>query len=87
MQIISINLPKDYIKYLNILCDPKTGIYPSRAEVCRQAIGEFIEKKIEFNGKLKEKTKNERDEEYIHVPIYDENGERILKTYKNLGEA
>ena len=87
MQIFSVNLPKSYLKYINILTDPKTGIYPSRAELCRHAIGVFIERQLLLHDKIKEVTKNELDEEYVRVPHYDKNGERIWKTYKNLGEA
>ncbi|MFX0132004.1 MAG: ribbon-helix-helix domain-containing protein [Candidatus Hodarchaeota archaeon] len=46
MKIITINLPEAYLSAIQILND--LGIYPSRSEAVRMALGTFLEKELKF---------------------------------------
>lgn len=51
MRIITINLADRYIKAIKILTD--LGVYPSRSEVVRTALDDFLDSEIRINDELK----------------------------------
>ncbi len=46
MQIITINLPEKYLGAIQVLND--LGIYPSRSEAIRKAIGDLLTKDLKL---------------------------------------
>jgi len=46
LEIVSVHLPKEYLKYLEMLV--KMGLYPSRSEAIRVAIRDLIHKEIDL---------------------------------------
>jgi Arc/MetJ-type ribon-helix-helix transcriptional regulator len=61
MKIITINLPEKYLAAIQTLND--LGIYPSRSEAIRIALGDFLEEELKMyhdldNGSFKLLMKN-----------------------------
>lgn len=52
MQIITINLPEAYLDSIQILNDLK--IYPSRSEVIRVALENFLSNELRFNQEIRD---------------------------------
>lgn len=52
MEIITINLPKNYIKFIKKMCEKKN--IPSRSEFLRISLSEFLDGEIELNNKINE---------------------------------
>jgi Arc/MetJ-type ribon-helix-helix transcriptional regulator len=50
MKIITINLPEHFISAIQTLTDLQ--IYPSRSEAIRIALGDFLDKEIQFDKEL-----------------------------------
>lgn len=50
MKIITINLPEKYLAAIQTLND--LGIYPSRSEAIRIALGDFLEEELKMYHKL-----------------------------------
>jgi antitoxin ParD1/3/4 len=46
MRIITINLPEKYLDAIQVLND--LGLYPSRSEAIRCALGDFLKEDIDF---------------------------------------
>lgn len=46
MKIITINLPEKYLEAIHVLVDRR--IYPSRSEVIRRALSQFLTKELKF---------------------------------------
>ncbi len=46
MKIITINLPEKYLEAIQILND--MGVYPSRSEAIRIALGDFLTKELKM---------------------------------------
>lgn len=90
MKIVTINVPESYIGSIEKLVG-EHGLYPSRSELIRVAVREFLIKELkmaENMAKYKEVAKDEEfdDEHFVRVPIRKEgeNDElvREFKTYK-----
>lgn len=54
MRIITINVPEIYLEMIEKLTLEDDKLYPSRSEVCRQAIGDFLERKLKLRRELRE---------------------------------
>ncbi|MHA1197479.1 MAG: ribbon-helix-helix domain-containing protein [Promethearchaeota archaeon] len=54
MRIITINLPEKYLSAIQILND--LGIYTSRSQVIRKALGEFLEAELKMYEDLEDET-------------------------------
>ncbi len=50
MKIITINLPEKYLQAIQVLND--MGIYPSRSEAIRIALGDFLSKELKMYNDL-----------------------------------
>ncbi|MFW9971086.1 MAG: ribbon-helix-helix domain-containing protein [Candidatus Odinarchaeota archaeon] len=89
MKIVTVNIPESYLDSIEKLVGEE-GLYPSRSELIRVAVRDFLIKELELaNHKAmdKEKEIEEFDEEnYVRVPIerLNEKDEPIreFKTYK-----
>jgi len=54
MKIITINLPEKYLEAIQTLND--LGVYPSRSEAIRTALGEFLGDELKMFQNLEEET-------------------------------
>ena len=54
MKIITINLPEKYLEAIQTLND--LGVYPSRSEAIRVALGQFLNDEIKMFENLEDET-------------------------------
>lgn len=99
MIIVTVNVPESYIIAIKKLVG-NDGLYPSRSELVRVAVKDFLTKELNL-AKSMEKWKintpeapeieNFDDKNFVRIPVHskDENDEPIteFKTYKILREA
>ena len=89
MKIITVNIPESYLESVKKLVG-EGGLYPSRSELIRVAVREFLIKELKRANemiKYKDVEVEEFDEEkLVRVPIdkINENGDPVIefKTYK-----
>ena len=89
MKIVTVNVPESYIDAINKLIG-ENGLYPSRSELIRCAVRDFLLKELKMANnmaKYKEPEIDDFDEEnFVRVPIesINERSEpvREFKTYK-----
>ena len=89
MKIVTVNVPESYLESIKRLIG-ENGLYPSRSELIRVAVREFLIKELRRANemiKYKEVQVEKLDEKnFVRVPIekMDENNEpvREFKTYK-----
>ncbi|TFF95476.1 MAG: ribbon-helix-helix protein, CopG family [Promethearchaeota archaeon] len=95
MKIVTVNVPESYIDAIEKLTGDG-GLYPSRSELIRCAVREFLLKELRLAksmAKFKEKPSMEElkeikmdEENFVRIPVdkRDENNEpiRSFKTYK-----
>ena len=99
MKIVTVNVPQSYLEAIERLLDNKThdnnGLYPSRSELIRVAVREFLIREIKRTTemtKLKDTPKElqikfvDDEKNFVHIPkdSVNEKGEpvREFKTYK-----
>ena len=56
MKVVTINIPKMWLELIAILTDSEEGMYPSRSELIRVALRDFLKKELRFFGKVRGKT-------------------------------
>jgi len=90
MKICTINVPESFVKEMEKLVG-EDGLYPSRSELIRCAVREFLKKKIELADTIKAQEREFEDfdeENYVRIPVEkrDNNGDSqsLFKTYKIL---
>ena len=94
MKIVTVNIPESYIGAINKLIR-ENGLYPSRSELIRVAVRDFLLKEIKmanniakYNQPDEEVEKDFDEENFVRVPIekINEKSEPIreFKTYKIL---
>ena len=89
MKIVTVNIPDSFLDSIEKLVG-EDGLYPSRSELIRVAVREFLLKELALANRMvkyKESEIKDFDEKnYVRVPIEttDENDEpvREFKTYK-----
>ena len=89
MKIVTVNVPEAYLESITRLIG-ENGLYPSRSELIRCAVREFLIKELKIANEMiryKEvKVEELDDKNFVRVPIerLDENNEpvREFKTYK-----
>ncbi len=89
MKIVTVNIPESYLESIERLIGDN-GLYPSRSELIRVAVREFLIKELRRANemiKFKEiEVEKLDDKNFVRVPIekMDENNEpvREFKTYK-----
>ena len=89
MKIVTVNVPESYLGSIEKLVG-EHGLYPSRSELIRVAVREFLLKELKMANnmaKYKEtKVDNFDNENFVRVPVerLNENDEpvREFKTYK-----
>ncbi len=89
MKIVTVNIPETYLESIKRLIG-EDGLYPSRSELIRCAVRDFLIKELKRANeiiKYKEvEVEKIDDKNYVRVPIekMDENNEpvREFKTYK-----
>ncbi len=89
MKIVTVNVPESYIDAIEKLVG-ENGLYPSRSELIRCAVREFLLKELEMAKNI-HKYKNKSDIEefddnnYIKIPVDNTDKDepvREFKTYK-----
>jgi len=93
MKIVTVNVPESYIEAIKKLVG-EGGLYPSRSELIRVAVREFLLKELRLVKNMAKYNKAEPaefeafdDEKYVRVPLdKPKNNEpvREYKTYKIL---
>ncbi|MFX0076278.1 MAG: ribbon-helix-helix domain-containing protein [Candidatus Hermodarchaeota archaeon] len=91
MKIVTVNVPESYIDAINKLIGQE-GLYPSRSELIRCAVRDFLIKELKLANNMAKYHEVEiedfDDENFVRVPIegVNENSEpvREFKTYKIL---
>ncbi len=93
MKIVTVNIPESFIDAIEKLVG-KNGLYPSRSELIRCAVREFLIKELKLANNIIKYKEEEDDMEdldeknFVRVPIerLNENHEpvRDFKTYKIL---
>jgi len=89
MKIVTVNIPETYLESIKRLIG-EDGLYPSRSELIRCAVRDFLIKELKRANEIiryKEvEVEKIDDKNYVRVPIekMDENNEpvREFKTYK-----
>ena len=89
MKIVTVNVPESYIDAIEKLIG-EGGLYPSRSELIRCAVRDFLLRELRNANDLLKYNENEiedfDDENFVRVPIekVNENSEpvREFKTYK-----
>ncbi|MGM0469473.1 MAG: ribbon-helix-helix domain-containing protein [Promethearchaeati archaeon] len=91
MKIVTVNVPESYLDAIDKLTGNK-GLYPSRSELIRCAVRDFLLKELSMAKKLKKYTMKGEDGEdlpesdYVRIPVSSKNekSESIndFKTYK-----
>ncbi|MHA1292568.1 MAG: ribbon-helix-helix domain-containing protein [Promethearchaeota archaeon] len=91
MKIVTVNIPESYIEAIEKLIG-ENGLYPSRSELIRCAVREFLLKELKMAKNIVKYTEPEEEsldeKNFVRVPIEkkDDNNEpvREFKTYKIL---
>ena len=91
MKIVTVNIPESYIASIEKLVG-EHGLYPSRSELIRVAVREFILKELQMADNMAKYKKPEvkeddfDDKKFVRVPIVRRNEAnepvREFKTYK-----
>ncbi len=89
MKIVTVNVPESYIGAINKLIG-ENGLYPSRSELIRCAVRDFLLKELKMANNMAKYNEAEiddfDDENFVRVPIESINEEsepvREFKTYK-----
>jgi Arc/MetJ-type ribon-helix-helix transcriptional regulator len=92
MKIITVNLPINYLKTMEGLVG-ENGLYPSRSELVRVALRDFLIREIEMAQQThlitpapppKPDIPIQRDDTgaFVQVPMVLANGEQTYKTYR-----
>jgi len=89
MKIVTVNVPESYIDAINKLIG-ENGLYPSRSELIRCAVRDFLLKELKAANNIVRFNNSELhdfdEENFVRIPVerLDENSEpvREFKTYK-----
>jgi len=89
MKIVTVNVPESYIGAINKLIG-ENGLYPSRSELIRCAVRDFLLKELKMANNMAKYNEPEidnfDDENFVRVPIESINEKsepvREFKTYK-----
>jgi len=90
MKIVTVNIPITYLEAIERLVG-ENGLYPSRSELIRVAVREFLLKELKLAkniGKYDKVELNDFDDEnFVRIPVASktkEEPQREFKTYKIL---
>jgi len=90
MKIVTVNVPESYIEAIKRLVG-ENGLYPSRSELIRCAVREFLLKELRMAKNMVKYNEPEIDnfdkEHYVRIPLVTKDKEepvREFKTYKIL---
>lgn len=89
LKIVTVNIPESYLESIERLIG-ENGLYPSRSELIRCAVREFLIKELRMANEMIKYKEVEieklDDKNFVRVPVekMDENNEpvREFKTYK-----
>ncbi len=89
MKIVTVNIPESFIDAIERLIG-ENGLYPSRSELIRAAVREFLLKELKMSKDLSVRTepkfeKSLDEDKYVRIPVDNEGDDdsiRQFKTYK-----
>ena len=90
MKIVTVNVPESYIEIMAKLVG-ENGLYPSRSELIRCAVRQFLLKELEMAKNMKKYDENDPedtfdDKNFVRIPVRTTNNKeepvREFKTYK-----
>ena len=88
MKIVTVNIPEPYINAIEKLTGNE-GLYPSRSELIRVAVRDFLLKELRMASNLslyQKKTPEEKfdHQNFVRVPVADDIdfGDRNFKTFR-----
>ena len=89
VKVVTVNVPETYVEAIEKLIG-ENGLYPSRSELIRCAVREFLLKELKMAkhlSKTENTDENEEfdDENFVRVPVEDSDGKEPVmefKTYK-----
>ncbi|MHA1647343.1 MAG: ribbon-helix-helix domain-containing protein [Promethearchaeota archaeon] len=93
MRIITVNLPVSFLKAIDALTG-QTGLYPSRSELIRVAVRDFLVHELDAAKSFQKYQQNQRiishqtksldDSMFVQVPVQDSTieGMKEYKTYR-----
>jgi len=87
LKICTVNVPESYIDAINKLIVRGKGLYPSRSELIRVAVREFLLRELKMVKNLPKYNKIEEEYDktkFVRVPIIDSSNKNTheFKTYK-----
>ena len=87
MNIVTVNVPESYIDAIKRLIG-ENGLYPSRSELIRCAVREFLIKELRLAKNMPDYNKSDVDdydkEKFVRVPIVDsDNKNAHVQEFKN----
>jgi len=91
MKIVTVNIPEPYLQAIDKLTG-NDGLYPSRSELIRVAVRDFLirelknAEKMSYYYKKPEKPKFD-SENYVRVPMRDNDGFKTFKIVKGKNGA
>lgn len=88
IKIVTVNVPESYIDAIKKLVG-ENGLYPSRSELIRVAVREFLIKELRLAKNMPNSNKSDDDydkEKFVRVPITVDNNKKApvqeFKTYR-----
>ena len=92
MKICTVNVPESFVKEMEKLVG-QDGLYPSRSELIRSAVREFLKKKLALAKEILDQDnalefEDFDDENYVRIPVEKkgegDDSQSLFKTYKIL---
>ncbi len=85
MKIVTVNVPESYIDAIGKLVG-ENGLYPSRSELIRCAVREFLLKELRMAKNMSKYNDTEVDdfdsEHFVRIPIESKDTEEPVRTFK-----
>jgi Arc/MetJ-type ribon-helix-helix transcriptional regulator len=83
LKIITVNLPSKYIDSIKGLVGD-SGLYPSRSELVRVAIRDYLVKELKIAKNITPLFNNteECEEGFVHVPCEEVIGDTVMRNFK-----
>jgi len=83
IKVITVNVPETYVAAIASLVGEGTN-FPSRSELVRVAVREFLKKFNSSSAPVSVVTPEELLPNLVHVPMGVKNGRMLYKTYKKV---
>ena len=85
MKIVTVNVPESYIDAIEKLIG-EDGLYPSRSELIRCAVREFLLKELKMAKNITKydttETESFDEEKFVRIPVENNNNEEPVREFK-----